>query len=81
MVKHYSFAVNPFHLPKTTLVLLRANAVVVPVNPMNRAEELKHYIVDPDAKVAITSADLVSGYSGMLKRKRQVEIMSSKSSS
>ena len=38
--------------------ILRANAVVVPVNPMNRAEELKHYILDPDAKVAITSADL-----------------------
>ena len=38
--------------------ILRANAVVVPVNPMNRAEELKHYITDPDAKVAITSADL-----------------------
>jgi fatty-acyl-CoA synthase len=37
---------------------LRANAVVVPVNPMNRAEELKHYITDPDAKVAITTADL-----------------------
>ncbi|MEO7127928.1 MAG: long-chain-fatty-acid--CoA ligase, partial [Rhodoferax sp.] len=35
-----------------------ANAVVVPVNPMNRAEELKHYINDPDAKVAITTADL-----------------------
>ena len=38
--------------------ILRANAAVVPVNPMNRAEELKHYIVDPDAKVAITTADL-----------------------
>ena len=38
--------------------ILRANAVVVPVNPMNRAEELKHYIVDPDAKVAITTGDL-----------------------
>ena len=38
--------------------ILRADAVVVPVNPMNRAEELKHYIVDPDAKVAITTADL-----------------------
>ena len=40
--------------------ILRANAVVVPVNPMNRAEELKHYILDPDAKVAITSADLAA---------------------
>ncbi|WP_431509695.1 long-chain fatty acid--CoA ligase [Variovorax sp. DAIF25] len=38
--------------------ILRANAVVVPVNPMNRAEELKHYITDADAKVAITTGDL-----------------------
>ncbi|SFD64312.1 long-chain fatty acid--CoA ligase [Paracidovorax konjaci] len=38
--------------------ILRANAVVVPVNPMNRAEKLKHYITDPDARVAITTADL-----------------------
>lgn len=38
--------------------ILRANAVVVPVNPMNRAEELRHYITDPDVRVAITSADL-----------------------
>jgi fatty-acyl-CoA synthase len=38
--------------------ILRANAVVVPVNPMNRAEELKHYITDPDAKVALTTGDL-----------------------
>ncbi|MBV8621648.1 MAG: AMP-binding protein, partial [Curvibacter sp.] len=40
--------------------ILRANAVVVPVNPMNRAEELKHYITDPDAKVALTTADLAA---------------------
>ncbi|MEO8015674.1 MAG: AMP-binding protein, partial [Polaromonas sp.] len=38
--------------------ILRIDAVVVPVNPMNRAEELKHYITDPDVKVAITAADL-----------------------
>lgn len=38
--------------------ILRANAVVVPVNPMNRAEELKHYITDPDTRVAITTGDL-----------------------
>ncbi|MFO1327562.1 MAG: long-chain fatty acid--CoA ligase [Rubrivivax sp.] len=36
----------------------RADAVVVPVNPMNRADELGHYITDPEARVAITSADL-----------------------
>ncbi|OSZ76193.1 long-chain fatty acid--CoA ligase [Hydrogenophaga sp. IBVHS1] len=38
--------------------ILRANAVVVPVNPMNRADELQHYISDPDARVAICAADL-----------------------
>ena len=40
--------------------ILRANAVVVPVNPMNRAEEFKHYITDPDTKVAITTGDLAA---------------------
>jgi fatty-acyl-CoA synthase len=38
--------------------ILRANAVVVPVNPMNRAEELRHLIVDADARVAIATADI-----------------------
>ncbi len=36
----------------------RANAVVVPVNPMNKAEEFKHFIVDPQTKAVICSADL-----------------------
>lgn len=40
--------------------IMRANAVVVPVNPMNRAEELKHYITDPEAKVAITTGELAA---------------------
>ena len=38
----------------------RANAVVVPVNPMNRAEEFTHYITDPQAKAVITTADLAA---------------------
>lgn len=38
--------------------ILRANAVVVPVNPMNRADELRHYIEDADARVAVVAADL-----------------------
>jgi len=42
------------------LAIARANAVVVPVNPMNRAEELRHYISDAGAKVSITTADLAS---------------------
>ena len=32
--------------------ILRADAVVVPVNPMNKAAELTHYITDPAARVA-----------------------------
>ena len=38
----------------------RADAVVVPVNPMNRADEFGHYITDPRARVAITTADLAA---------------------
>jgi len=38
--------------------VLSANAVVVPVNPMNKAAELKHLIEDSGAVLAITSADL-----------------------
>ncbi|WP_280151005.1 long-chain fatty acid--CoA ligase [Piscinibacter sp. XHJ-5] len=38
--------------------ILRANAVVVPVNPMNRADEFTHYITDAGARVAICAADL-----------------------
>lgn len=38
--------------------ILSANAVVVPVNPMNRAAELRHLIEDSGAVFAITSADL-----------------------
>jgi fatty-acyl-CoA synthase len=42
-----------------TYAILRAQAVVVPVNPMNRAEELRHYIGDSGARVAICAADIV----------------------
>jgi fatty-acyl-CoA synthase len=42
--------------------VLRLDAVVVPVNPMNRAEELKHYITDPDTRVAIVAADLAADW-------------------
>ncbi|PUE09939.1 long-chain fatty acid--CoA ligase [Limnohabitans sp. T6-20] len=45
-------------LVMTHFAILRLDAVVVPVNPMNRAEELKHYITDPDTRVAVTTADL-----------------------
>ena len=38
--------------------IVRADAVVVPVNPMNRAEEFSHYITDPQTRVVICAADL-----------------------
>src|SRR5690606_5476809 len=38
---------------------LRARALIVPVNPMTRADELPHYIEDPQARVAIVAADLL----------------------
>ena len=40
--------------------IFRANAVVVPVNPMNRAEELRHYITDAQATIAVTTGDLAA---------------------
>src|SRR5688572_22485234 len=38
--------------------ILRADGVVVPVNPMNRTEELRHYVEDSDALVAIVGQDV-----------------------
>jgi fatty-acyl-CoA synthase len=38
--------------------VLRADAVVVPVNPMNKSAELAHYIGDSDARVAIAAQEL-----------------------
>ncbi|MDP9045203.1 MAG: long-chain fatty acid--CoA ligase [Pseudomonadota bacterium] len=40
--------------------ILRADAVVVPVNPMNRADEFQHYITDPQTRVVICTADLAA---------------------
>jgi len=39
--------------------ILRVDAVVVPVNPMNRTEELRHYVADSDAAVAIAGNDVL----------------------
>ncbi|MBL0919156.1 MAG: long-chain fatty acid--CoA ligase [Hydrogenophaga sp.] len=39
--------------------ILRANAVVVPVNPMNRVEELRHCVDDSGARVAFVAQDLL----------------------
>ena len=37
--------------------ILRANAVVVPVNPMNLTNELRHYVKDSGASVAFTGQE------------------------
>ena len=38
--------------------ILRANAVVVPVNPMNLTEELRHYVEDSGAQTVFVAQDL-----------------------
>jgi len=35
--------------------ILRADAAVVPVNPMNRSEELRHYVEDSGAALLVSS--------------------------
>jgi fatty-acyl-CoA synthase len=39
--------------------ILRANAVVVPVNPMNLTEELRHYVDDAGARTILLAQDLL----------------------
>ena len=39
--------------------ILRADAVVVPVNPMNRTEELRHCVADSGTRVAFVAQDLL----------------------
>jgi len=45
--------------------ILLADAVVVPVSPMNLAEELRHYLEDSDARVAITEQGLAERFSAL----------------
>ena len=62
----------------THFAILRLDAVVVPVNPMNRTEELKHYILDPDTKVAVTTADLapeLAAASNALEKNKRLQHM------
>src|SRR6476620_12568524 len=46
--------------------ILRADAVVVPVNPMNMTEELRHYVSDTGATTAILAQDLFEQMSPLL---------------
>ena len=40
--------------------ILRADAVVVPVNPMNRCDELRHYVADAGTRIAFVAQDLLA---------------------
>ncbi|WP_338412899.1 long-chain fatty acid--CoA ligase [uncultured Sphaerotilus sp.] len=46
--------------------ILRADAVVVPVNPMNKHDELRHYVADSGARVAFTAQELLPELQPML---------------
>src|SRR5450830_756784 len=70
--------------------ILRANAVVVPINPMNLTNELRHYVGDTGARAAIVAQDifpqmaplldegleqiLVTAYSDYLKRPTDLKV-------
>jgi len=46
--------------------ILRADAMVVPVNPMNLSEELRHYVTDSDAAVILTGQELYAQVAPLL---------------
>lgn len=50
---------NGAHFVIGYYAILRADAVVVPVNPMNLGEELQHYVEDAGARVLITTQELL----------------------
>jgi fatty-acyl-CoA synthase len=46
--------------------IMRANAVVVPVNPMNRKAELEYLIADTEAAVALCGLELLDNFDGLI---------------
>lgn len=55
--------------------ILRANAVVVPVNPMNRKAELEYLIADTEARVALCGRELLDNISGLLSNTGLQEVL------
>ena len=49
--------------------ILRADAVVVPVNPMSVSDELEHYFADSGASTAIIGQDLIDAFQPLLGNK------------
>jgi fatty-acyl-CoA synthase len=52
------FAQNSLQFVIAYYAILRVDAVVVPINPMNLTQELRHYVKDCGAKVAIVAQEL-----------------------
>ena len=50
--------------------ILRADAVVVPVNPMNLTEELRHYVDDAGARTILAAQDLFAQVRPLLREGR-----------
>lgn len=48
---------NSPHFVVGYYAILRANAVVIPVNPMNLTEELRHFVADTRATTVLTTQD------------------------
>ncbi|PTW54348.1 fatty-acyl-CoA synthase [Breoghania corrubedonensis] len=63
------FMQNSPHFIIGYYAILRANAVVVPVNPMNREHELDHLIRDTGARVALTGQELLEHIAHFLREK------------
>ncbi|WP_449285562.1 long-chain fatty acid--CoA ligase [Marinobacter sp. PE14] len=47
--------------------ILRADAVVIPINPMNRAAELEHFVADTGANVCLAGQELAGFIAPLLK--------------
>lgn len=50
--------------------ILRCDAVVVPVNPMNRTGELEHYVSDTGARVALLGQELLPALESLLEAEK-----------
>ena len=61
--------------------ILRADAVVVPVNPMNLTLELEHFVNDSGAKVALVTQELFAQWEPLLEGGLERMIVASYSAS
>ncbi|HDZ58234.1 MAG TPA: long-chain fatty acid--CoA ligase [Pseudomonas xinjiangensis] len=55
--------------------ILRANAVVVPVNPMNRKAELDYLLDDTEAQVALCGLELLDNVAGLVDEGKLREVV------